>query len=623
MLHQVKSSDIHVVRFAGDSGDGIQLQGQEFTEAVGATGHDLGTLPDFPAEIRAPAGTTSGVSAFQIQFGGNRVHTPGDSPDVLVAFNPAALKVSAPLLQPGALIIVDEANFTERRLRKSGYTSNPLQDGSLKDFDIYPIDITRFTLETLDMFDFSRKEALRCRNFWVLGLMLWMFGLPRSPLTEWIKDKFGAKPQVCQANLAVVNAGHAFGETAERAHVLQHKIVIEAPLTPGEYRTIRGAEATALGLSAVSLLADLDLLFCSYPITPASGILHQLAAMENPRIPTFQAEDEIASCCAAIGASYGGMLGVTSSSGPGIALKTEAIGLAIASELPLLVINAQRAGPSTGLPTKTEQSDLLQAVHGRNADTPLPVIAANSPGDCFRATIDAARIALRHMTPVFLLLDSYLVNASELWAIPDIEKAASIETQLATAEKLPDNAPHEVLFARDPETCARPWAVPGKHKLMHRTAGLETDIASGHISYDPENHQAMTELRHAKIGRISRFLPHERLVQGTAQARLLVLGWGSSYGPIYEAVRRANKSGERVAQAHLRYLYPFPSNLEKILKQFDLILVPEMNAGQLCALIRSQLPGLAPRIRQYNRITGLPFQIGELSAAITETLKDG
>ena len=623
MRDQVTSSDIHIVRFAGDSGDGIQLQGQEFTEAVGANGHDLGTLPDFPAEIRAPAGTTSGVSAFQIQFGGNRIHTPGDSPDVLIAFNPAALQVSVPLLRPDALIIIDEANFTERRLSKAGYTSNPLQDGSLKSFDIYPIDITRFTLETLSLFNFSRKDALQCRNFWVLGLMLWMFGLPRSPLTGWIKDRFGGKPKVCEANLAVVNAGHAFGETAERSHVLQHKTVVKAPLEAGEYRTIRGSEATALGLSAVSLLADLDMLFCSYPITPASAILHELASMENPRVPTFQAEDEIASCCTAIGASYAGMLGVTSSSGPGIALKTESIGLAIASELPLVVINAQRAGPSTGLPTKTEQSDLLQAVHGRNADTPLPVVAARSPGDCFHAAIDASRIALRHMTPVFLLLDSYLVSASELWAIPSIDECAPIETQLAAAEKLPDKAPHEEIFARDPVTCARPWAVPGEHQLMHRTGGLETDIASGHISYDPQNHQAMTELRLAKILRIAKFLPRERLVQGTKDARLLVLGWGSSYGPIYEAVHRAINSGELVAQAHLRYLYPFPANLKIMLKQFELILVPELNAGQLCALIRSQLPDLAPRIRQYNRITGLPLKVEEISEAIHETLRNG
>ncbi len=611
------------MRFAGDSGDGIQVKGQHFADAVGSTGHDIGTLPDFPAEIRAPAGTTYGVSAFQIQFGGGDVHTPGDSPDVLVALNPAALKVNTSPLEPGALVVVDESTFTDRRLAKAGYASNPLEDGSLSEFDVYPIDISKLTIETLKRFDLSRAEVLRCRNFWVLGFIVWMFDLPRHPLTHWIAERFADDSQLCQANLAVVNAGHAFGETAEISGVLQHETVVETPLEPGEYRTIRGAEATALGLSAVSLLADIDLLFCSYPITPASGILHELTRMGDSRVAAFQAEDEISSCCAAIGASFAGVLGVTSSSGPGIALKTEAIGLAIASELPLLVIDSQRAGPSTGLPTKTEQSDLLQAVHGRNGDTPLPVIAANSPGDCFRAVIDAARIALRHMTPVILLIDGYLASAAELWAIPDIDDFEPMETNYGAADLLPDHAPHEALFARNPETRGRPWAIPGRHRLMHRVGGLETDISTGHISYDPENHDAMTRLRLDKVIRVAHFLPDELLVQGSSDARLLVLGWGSTHGPIYEAVKHAMKSGQSVAQAHLRYLHPFARNLEDLLGEFELILVPEINAGQLASLIRSELPSLAPRIRQYNRVSGLPFKVRELNEAIDEALARG
>ena len=611
------------MRFAGDSGDGIQVKGQHFTDAVGSTGHDIGTLPDFPAEIRAPAGTTYGVSAFQIQFGGSDVHTPGDSPDVLVALNPAALKVNTSPLEPGALVVVDESTFTERRLAKAGYASNPLEDGSLSEFDVYPIDISKLTIETLKLFDLSRKDVLRCRNFWVLGFIVWMFDLPRHPLTHWIAERFADDSQLCQANLAVVNAGHAFGETAEISGVLQHETVVETPLEPGEYRTIRGAEATALGLSAVSLLADIDLLFCSYPITPASGILHELTRMGDSRVAAFQAEDEISSCCAAIGASFAGVLGVTSSSGPGIALKTEAIGLAIASELPLLVIDSQRAGPSTGLPTKTEQSDLLQAVHGRNGDTPLPVVAANSPGDCFQAVIDAARIALRHMTPVILLIDGYLASAAELWAIPDIDDFEPIETNYGAADLLPDHAPHEALFARNPETRGRPWAIPGRHRLMHRVGGLETDISTGHISYEPENHDAMTRLRLDKVNRVAHFLPDELLVQGSSDARLLVLGWGSTHGHIYEAVKRAMKSGQSVAQAHLGYLHPFARNLEDLLGEFELILVPEINAGQLASLIRSELPSLAPRIRQYNRVSGLPFKVRELNEAIDEALARG
>lgn len=623
MLHSVKTRDYHVVRFAGDSGDGIQVQGLHFTNAIGFSGLHLGTLQDFPAEIRAPAGSTYGVSAFQTQFGGDRIRTPGDTPDVLVAFNPAALKVNLPILEPGALVIVDEDAFNSRNLKKAGLESNPLEDGSLEGFDVYPIDITSQTLQTLGLFELSRREALRSRNYWVLGFMLWVFDLPRYPLTEWIKKRFEATPEVCLANLAVVNAGHAFGEIAEHAHVLQHETILHRPLKPGEYRTIRGSEATALGLSAVSQLANMDILYCSYPITPASAILHEVAATRDSRVATFQAEDEISSCCAAIGASYAGVFGVSSSSGPGLALKAESIGLAIASELPLLIINTQRAGPSTGLPTKTEQADLLQSVYGRNGDTPVPVVAAKSSSDCFQSVIDASRIALRHMTPVILLHDGYMSNSADLWAIPDIDDYEPIETPLTAADKLSDHAPHETLFARDPETCARPWAVPGRHRLMHRVGGLESDIRTGHISYDPKNHQAMTDMRLEKVRRVADFLPDEALVQGSLENDLLVLSWGSTFGHIHEAVETCNKDGGSVAQAHLRFLHPFAHNLETLLKHFDTILVPEHNAGQLATLMRSELPSLAPRIRQFNQINGLPFSTPDLIDAIKGALVDG
>ena len=622
-LHAIKSREYHVVRFAGDSGDGMQIGGQHFTNAVGYFGYDLATLQDFPAEIRAPAGTTYGVSAFQVQFGGQRVQSPGDRPDVLVALNPAALKVSLPLLEPGALIIVDDSTFNARQLKKAGFQSNPLEDNTLAGFDVYPIDITGQTVETLALFDLKRSQAVRCRNFWVLGFLLWTFDLPRYPLTEWVKEKFKATPNVQQANLAAINAGHAFGEVSEAAHVFQRQIVKERPLEAAEYRTIRGAEATALGLSAVSILANMDVLLCSYPITPSSGILHEIAKAGDPRVGFFQAEDEIASCCAAIGASYAGTFGVTSSSGPGLALKSESMSLGIASELPLLVIDSQRAGPSTGMPTKTEQSDLLQAVHGRNGDTPLPVVAAQSPADCFQAVIDASRIALRHMTPVVLLIDAYLANSAEFTRIPEIDQVPPIETAAALADALPAQADHEAIFTRDAQTLARPWPIPGKHQLMYRIGGLENNLHTGHISYDPDNHQAKANLRHEKMQRVASFLPQASLAQGDADAKLLVLGWGSSYGIIYEAVQASIKAGHSVAQAHLRFMYPFAPSLGDLLAPFEKILIPEINLGQLASLLRSELPGVAERVQQYNKVTGLPFKVQEIFEAIEAASQDG
>jgi 2-oxoglutarate/2-oxoacid ferredoxin oxidoreductase subunit alpha len=435
--HHVLHRTSHIVRFAGDSGDGIQLQGQQFTTASALSGHDLATLPDFPAEIRAPAGTRFGVSAFQIQFGGKRITTPGDAPDVLIAFNPAALVVNVPALVPGSLIIVDSGAFTKKRLSHAELDANPLEDGSLSEFDVYPVDISNLTQQAVKPLGLGTKDSLRCKNFWALGLALWMFDQPRDATVEWINSKFRRNKAVREANLAALNAGHAYGETAEIGHVLEREPLPQAPLKAAEYRTITGAEAMALGLVAAAELAETDALFCSYPITPASAILHELAGMQDTGVATFQAEDEIAAVCAAIGASFAGKLGITSSSGPGVALKTEGIGLAIATELPLLIINSQRAGPSTGMPTKTEQSDLYQAVYGRNADTPVPVLAARSAADCFDTAIEAVRVALRHMTPVMLLTDGYIANASELWPLPDFDAYAAIETTRPGASDAP------------------------------------------------------------------------------------------------------------------------------------------------------------------------------------------
>ena len=494
----------HVVRLAGDSGDGIQLQGQQFTIASALAGHDLATFPDFPAEIRAPAGTRFGVSAFQIQFGGERITTPGDAPDVLVAFNPAALVVNLPALERGSLIIVDTGAFTEQRLKRAELTSNPLEDGTLDDFDVVPLDISSMTVESVKEHGLGSKDSLRCKNFWALGLVLWMFDQPRESTAAWIEQKFGRLPAVRDANLAALNAGHSFGETSELRHVLEQLPMPEAPLVAADYRTVTGAEAIALGLVAATELADVDMLFCSYPITPASSLLHELTGMQDIGISTFQAEDEIAAVCAAIGASFGGKLGVTSSSGPGIALKTEAIGLAVAAELPLVIVNSQRAGPSTGMPTKTEQSDLYQAVYGRNGDTPLPVVAARSPGDCFGAAVEAARIALRHMTPVILLTDGYIANASELWAIPDIDDLEAIPTSRVAAEAAPAG-----VFERDSTTLARRWAVPGDVNHIYRVGGIEKDIDTGNISYEAANHQQMTDLRARKVELVADFIPDQ------------------------------------------------------------------------------------------------------------------
>jgi len=600
----------YVIRFAGDSGDGIQLQGQHFTTASALAGHDIATMPDFPAEIRAPAGTRYGVSAFQIQFGGERITTPGDAPDVLIAFNPAALVVNLSHLKPGALIVVDEHAFTEQRLKRADLTTNPLGDGSLNDFEVLRVDISNLTHQAVDHLGLGAKDSLRCKNFWALGLMLWMFDQKRDSSIAWIQSKFRSDESLKTANLAALNAGHAYGETAELGPALRQHPTPIAPLESAEYRTITGAEALALGLVAAGELADTELMFCSYPITPASSLLHHLTGLEDAGVATFQAEDEIAAICSAIGASYAGKLGVTSSSGPGIALKTEAMGLAVATELPLVIVNSQRAGPSTGMPTKTEQSDLYQAVYGRNADTPLPVLAARSPADCFDTAIEAVRIALRHMTPVILLTDGYIANASELWPLPDFEHYEAITTHKPDASTDPKHA----VFSRDPKTEARLWAVPGDPRFVHRIGGIEKDIYTGNISYDAQNHQEMTNMREAKVASVANFIPEQTIDSGTA-AGLAVVAWGSTYGTIYQAVKECIREGLAVGHIHLRHLNPLPHNLGKLLSEFDTVLVPELNNGQLATLLRDKL---LIAVEQLNQVTGQPLAVQNVKQAIAK-----
>ena len=595
------------MRLAGDSGDGIQLMGSQFAVSTALSGADFATFPDYPAEIRAPVGTTFGVSAYQINLGGGPITTAGDAPQVLVAFNPAALRVSLPLLDKGALVIVNNDAFTARNLVKAGYPTDPREDGTLNDFQVIAADIGHLNLEAVREFGLSKSEGGRCKNFYALGMLLWMFDRELAPIEAWIGRKLAGNPTMRDANIKALHAGHAFGETAELSANLAQLSLPRAAMEPGEYRSITGAEALALGIAAAGELADRSVLFCSYPITPASPLLHRLTQLAELGIGTFQAEDEIAAICAAIGASYGGMIGVTSSSGPGIALKTEAMGLAVSAELPLLIVNWQRGGPSTGLPTKTEQSDLYQAVYGRNADTPLPVLAASTSGECFDMAIEATRIALRHMTPVILLVDGYLSNAAEPWKIPDLTQFEPIATNPVPALH---DTPQRTAFTRDSATLGRPWITPGMPGLMHRIGGLEKDLDSGHISYDPANHQRMTELRAAKVEAVAAFLDDQVLEHGPDAGDLVVLGWGSTYGPIYQATQRTN-----TGFIHLRNLHPLPKNLGELLKRFDKVLVPEMNNGQLTTLLRDKLC-IEPI--PFTKVTGQPFLIKELIDKIEE-----
>ncbi|MBW7835296.1 MAG: 2-oxoacid:acceptor oxidoreductase subunit alpha [Sphingomonadales bacterium] len=600
-----------VVRFAGDSGDGMQLTGSQFTVATALEGSDLATFPDFPAEIRAPVGTTYGVSAFQINFGSSRVLTAGDAPDVLVAMNPAALKVNIGDLRAGGLLVVDTGSFNERNFQKAGYEANPLTDNSLAAYQVLSIDMSAMTLEAVKSFELSQKEALRCKNMWTLGLTLWMFGRPRQPIVEWLKAKFAKRPDIAEANIAALNAGHAYGETAELSGQVKRYAIGKASLEPGLYRTVTGGQALAWGLVAASELAKLPIFFGSYPITPASPVLHHLASMKEFGVMTFQAEDEIAAICSAIGASYAGALGVTSSSGPGIALKGEAIGLAIATELPLVILNTQRAGPSTGLPTKTEQSDLYQAVYGRNGDAPMPVLAAATPADCFNMAIEAARLAVKYMTPVMLLSDGYIANAAEPWKLPDLKSLKPFPVTFRTEKE----GFHP--FLRDPKTLARVWAVPGTPGLQHRIGGIERNYDSGHISYDAANHQRMTETRRNKVLGIANDIPLQTTESGNSSGKLAVVGWGSTYGAIEQAVRRARKDGLDVSHIHLRYIWPLPRNLGELLRGFEKVIVPEMNTGQLLTVLRSEY--LVPA-QGLNKISGQPFKIADILAAIHQTL---
>ena len=602
-----KALDAVVIRFAGDSGDGIQLTGGQFAQATALAGNDLLTFPDFPAEIRAPAGTKFGVSAFQINFSAKRTRTSGDEPDVLVALNPAALTVNLDELKPGGLIIVDTGTFSARNLEKAGYASNPLEDGSLAKYRKLAIDISKMTLAAVENQKLSQKEALRCKNMWTLGLVYWLYGRRRKSTADWLEAHFERKPELAAANIAALNAGHAFGETAELSNDIGAYQVPSAELPVGTYRNVTGTEALAWGLVTGTHLAEIKMVFCSYPITPASGLLHSLARLKEYDVVTFQAEDEIAAACAAIGASYAGSLGVTSSSGPGVALKTEAIGLAIASELPIVIINSQRAGPSTGLPTKTEQSDLYQAVFGRNADSPLIVLAASSPSDCFEVAIEAVRLATKYMTPVIVLSDGYIANASEPWQIPTVDQLAHFPVRF-----LADTTVCKP-FARDAETLARPWIKPGTPNMEHRIGGLEKDYDTGHISYNAENHQRMTDLRSGKIDGVANDIPLQEVEQGAITGKLAVVGWGSTFGPISHAVNNARADGIEVSHIHLRHIWPLPRNLGGLLAGFEQVLVPEMNHGQLVTLLRSQYLSHAESL---SKVTGKPFTVHEIEDEI-------
>ncbi|PXA96052.1 2-oxoglutarate ferredoxin oxidoreductase subunit alpha [Nostoc sp. 3335mG] len=601
-----------VVRFAGDSGDGMQLTGGQFTLSTALAGNDLATFPDFPAEIRAPQGTLFGVSAFQINFGSTRIDTAGDAPDVLIAMNPAALKTNIGVLKPGGLIIADEGEFGQRNLDKARYAANPLEDGSLAQWQLMRLNISQLTLEAVKPFGLGNKEALRCKNMWTLGLALWMFDRDRQPIVDWLKAKFAKAPQLAEANIAALNAGHAYGETAELAGPMRRHHVPAAPAEPGLYRTVTGAESLSLGLIAGAQLADLKLFFGGYPITPASAILHTLSRYKEYDVTTFQAEDEIAAVASALGAAYAGVLGVTCSSGPGIALKGEAIGLAIMTELPLVIVNAQRGGPSTGLPTKTEQSDLYQAVYGRNGDAPLPVLAARSAADCFDVAIEAVRIATRYMTPVMLLTDGYIQNAAEPWKVPDMGGYTPFPVHHRT--EAPMEGERFQPYARD-DRLARPWVKPGTPGLLHRIGGIEKAQGSGNIDYSPANHQAMTDLRAAKIAGIA--VPDQQVELGEPSGRLVVVGWGSTYGPIHQAVRRARRRGLDVAHVHIRHIWPLPRNLGALIEGYERVLVPEMNKGQLKTLLRDQFLVAA---RPYNKVSGQPFTIAEIEAAIEGAL---
>ncbi|MGH3472424.1 MAG: 2-oxoacid:acceptor oxidoreductase subunit alpha [Nocardioidaceae bacterium] len=619
MTKQVKLLDRVIIRFAGDSGDGMQLTGDRFTQETAAFGNDLSTLPNFPAEIRAPTGTLPGVSSFQLHFADHDILTPGDAPDVLVAMNPAALRANTPDLAAGATVIVDTHDFTSRNLKRAGYDANPLDDGSLASYHVHAVDLTSLTVESIKQYGLTRKDAGRAKNMFSLGLLFWLYGRPVESTETFLATKFAKDPAIRDANITAFKAGWNFGETTETFAISYE--VKPAQMEPGTYRNISGNLALSYGLVAASRCSGLPLFLGAYPITPASDILHELSKHKRFGVTTFQAEDEIASIGAALGASFGGSLGVTTTSGPGIALKSETIGLAVALELPLVVVDVQRGGPSTGLPTKTEQADLLQAMFGRNGEAPVAIVAPQSPGDCFDAAMEAVRIAVTYRTPVMLLSDGYLANGSEPWRIPDVMSLPAIEPGFATEPNHETESGDSQFwpYLRDPETLARPWAIPGTPGLEHRIGGLEKADGHGGISYDPRNHDLMVRTRQAKIDRVADTIAPVQVDDPSGAADVLVLGWGSTYGPIGAACRRVRNEGHRIAQAHLRHLNPFPANLGEVLAGYRRVVVPEMNLGQLALLLRAKY---LVDVIGYNQVRGLPFKAAELADVLTTTIEE-
>jgi 2-oxoglutarate/2-oxoacid ferredoxin oxidoreductase subunit alpha len=611
MNKAVKERERIVVRFAGDSGDGMQLTGDRFTSATAVLGNDLATLPDFPAEIRAPAGTVHGVSAFQIQFASNDITTPGDHADVLVAMNPAALKADLDKVAKGGVLVLNEDAFTERNFQKAGYPADPLKDGTLDGYQVYKVPMTSITVRATEGIGIGKKESERAKNMFALGLVSWMFGRPRETTLNWLEKKFGSRQEIFDANVAAFKAGYNFGETTE---LFAESYKVEAaPQEPGTYRNIDGATALAWGLVAASERSGLPLFYASYPITPASELLHELSRHKNFGVVTIQAEDEIAAANIALGAAFSGQLAVTGTSGPGIDLKAETIGLAVIMELPMIIVDVQRAGPSTGMPTKTEQADLLLAMYGRHGESPLPIVSASTPSECFTAALEAARIAVRYRTPVILLSDTFIANSSEPWPIPDIEDLPTIDPQFASS-----NGQDFLPYSRD-DKLARPWAIPGTPGLVHRIGGLERQDGTGNISYDAANHELMTRLRQAKVDGIAEDIPELEVEDPSCDADLLVLGWGSSLGTITAAVARARADGRNVATAHLRHLNPFPANTGDVVRAYRKVLIPEMNMGQLAALIRAKYLVDA---QSYSKVQGLPIFAEELEHEIARVLDE-
>ncbi len=607
-IERRKLEDV-VIRFAGDSGDGMQLTGSQFTNTSALVGNDLATFPDFPAEIRAPAGTLPGVSAFQVRIADHDIHTPGDAPDVLVAMNPAALKTNLLDLKRGGALIVNTDEFHDRNLKKAGYAANPLEDGSLDGYQLFKIELGTLTRRTLADSGLDNRSQERCKNFFALGMCYWMFNRPLEPTIKWLEHRFKSKPELRDANIKVLKAGWNFCDITEVFH--ERYDVQPARLAPGTYRNIMGNSALALGLVAASRRSGLPLFQGAYPITPASDVLHELSTYKHFGVTTFQAEDEIAAMCAAIGAAYGGALGIVTTSGPGIALKSEAMNLALMVELPVVVIDIQRGGPSTGLPTKTEQADLLQVMFGRNSDSPLPVLAASSPADCFDTALEACRLAVRYMVPVVMLSDGYLANGSEPWRLPKVEDLPDLRVEFRTD---PDGFSP---YLRDPRTLARPWAIPGTPGLEHRVGGLEKEDVTGNVSYDPLNHEHMIHVRAEKVARIAQEIPPLQVAGDPEGGDLLVLGWGSTAGAITGAVQAARREGLSVSRAHLRHLNPFPRDLGEVLSRFDKVLVPEMNLGQLALLLRARY---LKDVVSYSKVQGKPFFRQEIVAKIKEVL---